>query len=76
MEKTINKKKNNIKTKENKKTGKYSIRFTMKNYLVFLGGLLTLFLGYFLLSKGSIVAAPVLLILGYIFIIPISIFVR
>lgn len=76
MEKAINKKKNRIKAKSNANTSRYSIKFERKNYLTFAGGLLSLLLGYILLAKGSIVAAPILLILGYMVIIPVSIFIK
>ncbi len=76
MEKMNNKKKTQMKQKPKASVSKYTIKFKKKNYLTFLGGLLTLLLGYILLAKGSIVLAPVLLILGYLVIIPVSIFVR
>jgi hypothetical protein len=35
-------------------------------------GLIALFLGYLLLSKGSITAAPILLVLGYVVLVPLA----
>jgi len=76
MEKVINKKKNKIKAGIKIKASRYSIKFTKKNYYTFAGGLISILLGYILLANGSIVAAPLLLILGYIVIIPVSIFIK
>ena len=36
-------------------------------------GILTVALGYFLLSQGSITAAPFLLVLGYVILLPLAI---
>jgi hypothetical protein len=38
-----------------------------------MAGLLTVALGYFLLSQGSITAAPLLLVLGYVVLLPLAI---
>ena len=35
-------------------------------------GLIVLVLGYFLLAQGSITAAPMLLVLGYVVLIPLA----
>ena len=50
--------------------------FTRKNYLVFGIGVLSVILGFITLSRGSTTLAPVLLILGYCVIIPISILLK
>jgi hypothetical protein len=50
--------------------------FTKKNYLVFGLGVLSVILGFITLSQGSTTLAPVLLILGYCVIIPISILLK
>jgi hypothetical protein len=39
-------------------------------------GLLVLVVGYFALSRGSITLAPVLLVLGYVVLIPASLLLR
>jgi hypothetical protein len=57
-------------------TGKDSegtIRFSMANWILLGAGLLTVVLGYVLLSGGSRVAAPLLLVLGYLVLIPLGI---
>lgn len=44
--------------------------FTRKNYILFGIGALTIIAGYVFLSHGSITAAPILLLLGYLVLIP------
>ena len=59
------------------KTGKIeahaSLRFTKVNALLGLGGALSLTTGYWLLAQGSITAAPLLLVLGYVVLLPMAI---
>ena len=50
-----------------------SLRWTPVNYALMGGGLISLALGYVLLSNGSTVAAPLLLALGYVVLIPLGI---
>lgn len=50
--------------------------FTKMNYYIFAVGLLSIILGYFTLSQGSITLAPILLVLGYCVIIPVAILYR
>ncbi|MDR0786427.1 MAG: hypothetical protein LBG44_00930 [Gemmatimonadota bacterium] len=45
----------------------------MANWILLGAGLLTVVLGYVLLSGGSRVAAPLLLVLGYLVLIPLGI---
>ena len=52
------------------------ISFNKKNYSLFAAGILSIVLGYIFLSKGSITAAPILLVLGYVILIPISIVIK
>lgn len=51
-----------------------SVSFSKLSISIFLLSLVFIFLGYFLLSKGDLKVAPVLLTLAYIVLIPISIF--
>jgi hypothetical protein len=44
-----------------------------RNVLTLVGGILVVIIGYLFLGKGSITAAPILLVLGYCVIIPLSI---
>lgn len=50
-----------------------ALRFTRVNAVLGLGGLLSLTLGYWLLSQGSITAAPILLVLAYVVLLPLAI---
>lgn len=53
--------------------------FTLKNYIAFAVGLLTIIVGYILMYSGetysflSISLSPLILVIGYCFIIPFSI---
>jgi len=64
----------------NKSSIFHSWPFGKKNYTLFLIGLVTIIIGYFLMYTGetssfqSIVLSPFILIIGYCVIIPIAIF--
>ncbi len=49
------------------------LRFSKVNAGIGVIGLATVGLGYLLLSQGSITAAPLLLVLGYVVLIPLAI---
>ena len=44
-----------------------------RNALLLMAGILIIVIGYFLLGRGSITAAPFLLVLGYCVVVPLSI---
>ncbi len=50
-----------------------SLKWTSVNYGLMGAGLLSLVAGFFLLANASIVAAPLLLALGYVVLIPLGI---
>jgi hypothetical protein len=50
--------------------------FGRKNYLLFGLGALLIVAGYVALSKGSITLAPILLLLGYLVVIPLAILAK
>jgi hypothetical protein len=52
------------------------IPFGKKNYVIFGLAALVILAGYILLSRGSITAAPILLLLGYLVLIPIGILAK
>lgn len=52
---------------------KPSLRWTPVNYGLMAGGVVALAAGFALLSGGSTVAAPLLLALGYVVLIPLGI---
>ncbi len=58
-------------TKEVRPTG--SLRFSPINGVLIVLGLAVIAAGYVLLAKGSITAAPLLLVLGYGVLIPLGI---
>jgi hypothetical protein len=52
---------------------KPSLRFSPINAILLVAGIAAIVLGYELLSRGSITAAPLLLVLGYAVLIPLGI---
>ena len=52
---------------------KQSLRFSPINAILLTAGLATIAVGYVLLSRGSMVAAPLLLVLGYCVLVPMGI---
>ena len=50
-----------------------ALRFSIRNWAVLLLGILAILAGYVLLSSGSTVAAPLLLVLGYVVLLPLGI---
>jgi len=50
-----------------------SLRFTRVNAMLAAAGVATLVLGYWLLAQGSITAAPLLLVLAYVVLLPLAI---
>ena len=67
-----------VKTTKNNKSKSWP--FNKKNYLLFGIGILVIILGYIIMGTGdvnsfqSIKLAPILLFIGYLIIIPLSIF--
>ena len=59
--------------KTNKNADSASLQFTKVNALLGAGGLVSLSLGYWLLAQGSITAAPLLLVLAYVVLLPMAI---
>jgi hypothetical protein len=53
-----------------------NIVFKPKNIILFVIGLAAIALGFLSLSKGSTVLAPLLLVGGYVILIPLSIIIR
>jgi hypothetical protein len=50
-----------------------AVRFSLLNWGLLAAGLLAVVLGFFTLSAGSTVAAPLLLVIGYVILIPLGI---
>ena len=67
----------NMSPKDNKSGIFHSWPFGRKNYLLFLTGVITIVAGYVLMYlTADIVWAPVVLVIGYCVIIPISIMIK
>lgn len=65
------------KDKKDKKAGVLAdIKYTNRNYLFFGAGILSVTLGFILLATGSIVLAPILLVVGYIVFFPLGILLK
>ena len=68
--------------KTNKNNNSKNWPFNKKNYLLFGIGILVIILGYIIMAIGevnsfqSVKLAPVLLVIGYLVIIPLSIFYK
>jgi hypothetical protein len=63
------------KAKKVKEKEKDALGFTKRNYYLFLLGLVVIVVGFITLRMGSITLAPILLVLGYCVIIPLSIII-
>jgi hypothetical protein len=50
-----------------------AMRFSMRNWALLLAGLVAAIGGFFALAAGSTVLAPLLLVLGYVILIPLGI---
>lgn len=59
--------------RKKKVASKPSLEFSRVNLWFALAGLVMIAAGYYLLSQGSITAAPVLLVLGYVVLLPLAI---
>jgi hypothetical protein len=52
--------------------GRSSLEFSAVNLALGAAGLVALALGYWLLASGSVTAAPLLLVLGYVVLLPLA----
>jgi hypothetical protein len=52
------------------------LTFGKKNFSLFGAALVSIIVGFLLLSKGSITVAPILLVLGYVILVPLSIIIK
>ena len=60
-------------TKKTKSPPPAALKFTKVNAMLGAAGLVCLTLGYWMLAQGSITAAPLLLVLGYVVLLPMAI---
>ncbi len=74
--------KSNIRTAKVTYASPFSIYWTKENYIYLGIGILTLIIGFYLLSSGnwdssiSLNVAPILLVIGYLVVLPLSILFR
>ena len=75
-------KKKNVKTTKNSLPSPFNIYWEKTNYLIFGLGILTIIIGFYFMSQGdwnstsSLVISPILLFIGFVVIVPASIFYR
>lgn len=75
-------KKKNVKSAKKSLPSPFNIYWERINYLLFGIGILTIILGFYFMSRGSwnssesLIVSPILLVIGFVVIIPISIFYR
>lgn len=50
-----------------------ALRFSLQNWILLALGIAAIVVGYVLLAGGSTVAAPLLLVLGYVVLVPLGI---
>lgn len=62
-----------MRTDESSENQAAPLQFTKVNAIFLVAGLAALVAGYGLLSRGSITAAPLLLVLGYVVLLPLAI---
>ncbi|RKZ21406.1 hypothetical protein DRQ16_03650 [bacterium] len=61
------------KKKKKKETQRKSkLEFTWKNWTLFGVSILSILVGYIYLARGSITLAPILLVAGYVVLLPLS----
>lgn len=61
------------KTSTGSDSARTSLKFTRVNAALAVAGLGVMTLGYWLLARGSITAAPLLLVLAYVVLLPLAI---
>ncbi len=69
------KKKSKETAKVKKEQPTEGLGLNLYNYIIIGAGILSVLLGYFFLRRGSITLAPILLIAGYVVLIPLGLIV-
>jgi hypothetical protein len=64
------------KRKKGKKIAPRRLAFTRRNWLIFCAGIITISVGFYVLSKGSTTLAPILLVFGYCVVVPLAILLK
>jgi len=50
-----------------------NVKFSRTSIILFLSALLTILAGYIIMAQGDIAVSPILLVIGYVILIPASI---
>ena len=65
-----------LKKKQNNNSEEFKWPFGRRNYMFFGVAMLSIILGYIALGQGSITLAPILLVLGYCVLVPVSLIIK
>ena len=64
------------KKKQDSNSEEFKWPFGKRNYMLFGAAMLSITLGYIALGQGSITMAPILLVLGYCVLVPVSLIIK
>ena len=64
------------KIKKDNNSQEFKWPFGKRNYMFFGAAMLSIIVGYIALGQGSITLAPILLVLGYCVLVPISLIIK
>ena len=65
-----------LKKKQYNNSEEFKWPFGKRNYMFFGAAMLSIILGYIALGQGSITLAPILLVLGYCVLVPVSLIIK
>ena len=65
-----------LKKKKNNNSEEFKWPFGRRNYMFFGAAMLSIIVGYIALGQGSITLAPILLVLGYCVLVPVSLIIK
>ena len=64
------------KKKQDNNSEEFKWPFGRRNYMFFGAAMLSIIIGYIALGQGSITLAPILLVLGYCILVPVSLIIK
>ena len=64
------------KKKQDNNAEEFKWPFGRRNYIFFGAAMLSIIIGYIALGQGSITLAPILLVLGYCVLVPVSLIIK
>ncbi len=64
------------KKKQDNNAEEFKWPFGRRNYMLFGAAMLSIIIGYIALGQGSITLAPILLVLGYCVLVPVSLIIK